>query len=81
MPLLQAGAELGKGPRAVAAGGSLAKPAQFWDGSQRQRCRSEPGVCFVSWFGFFLCVLKQQEAPGRELGRQGVRVANHAPPD
>lgn len=40
-----------------------------------------PGSALFRGLFFFLCVLKQQEAPGRELGRQGVRVANHAPPD
>lgn len=38
-----------------------------------------PGSALFRGLLFF--VLKQQEAAGRELGRQGVRVANHAPPD
>lgn len=48
------------------------------NGAQRGAAPSKPGVCFV--LGLFF-MLKQQEAPNQELGRQGVRLDNDTPPD
>ena len=52
--------------------------AGMGNGAQRGAAPSKPRVHFV--LGLFF-MLKQQEAPYQELGRQGVRPDNDTPPD
>lgn len=60
--------------------GSVAKPSHSWGGKRypERGCSLNPRICFG--LGLFL-VLKQQEAPHQELGRQGVSLGNDLPPD